>query len=44
MTDETLCTCDDETTLVSVDMGPEDGGVIDMCASCYDAMQNEDGH
>lgn len=33
------CTCDDESTLVSVDMGPQDGGVVDMCVGCYDAMQ-----
>ncbi|MFF1650174.1 hypothetical protein [Streptomyces sp. NPDC058240] len=38
------CTCDDENTLVTVDMGAEDGGVVDMCVGCYDAMQNEDGH
>ncbi|THA29216.1 hypothetical protein E6R18_25255 [Streptomyces sp. A1277] len=37
------CTCDDEGTLVSVDMGPEDGGVIDMCVGCYDTMQAKDG-
>ncbi|MGW7712144.1 hypothetical protein [Streptomyces sp. NPDC054771] len=42
-TTPTPCTCDDETTLVTVDMGPEDGGVVDMCVGCYDAMQNEPG-
>ncbi|MFJ2882403.1 hypothetical protein ACIQGT_14205 [Streptomyces sp. NPDC093108] len=41
-TTPTPCTCDDETTLVTVDMGPEDGGVVDMCVGCYDAMQNEE--
>ncbi|MFJ1782571.1 hypothetical protein ACIOKA_38330 [Streptomyces anulatus] len=35
------CTCDDESTLVTVDMG-EGGGVVDMCVTCYDAMRNED--
>ncbi|WP_327335911.1 hypothetical protein OG384_04555 [Streptomyces sp. NBC_01324] len=37
------CTCGDEGTLVTVDMGPEDGGTVDMCVGCYDAMQAEDG-
>lgn len=36
------CTCDDENTLVTVDMGTENGGVVDMCVSCYDAMRDED--
>ena len=39
------CTCDDENTLVtvdaSVDMGYENGGVIYMCAACYDVMLEE---
>ncbi|PJN31331.1 hypothetical protein CG717_16325 [Streptomyces sp. CB02613] len=38
------CTCDDENTLVTVDMGPEDGGTVDMCVGCYDAMRDEGGH
>lgn len=37
----TPCTCDDENTLVTVDMSPEGGGAVDMCTSCYDAMQHE---
>lgn len=37
------CTCDDENTLVSVDMGYQDGGVVDMCNSCYAEMQRCEG-
>ncbi|MEU8316683.1 MULTISPECIES: hypothetical protein [Actinomycetes] len=38
------CTCDNENTLVTVDMGTENGGVVGMCVSCYDAMRDENGH
>ncbi|ROQ72854.1 hypothetical protein EES39_33790 [Streptomyces sp. ADI92-24] len=26
---------------MTVDMSPEGGGAVDMCTSCYDAMQHE---
>jgi hypothetical protein len=39
---ESNCTCDDESTLVSVDMGYQNGGTVAMCSDCYDYMMSGD--